>query len=104
MNDPITFAYLAMAVRSANPAERQRAYDAFEGEIHTVDIVTSYAGLIDAVYERLVGKDGWDGVFAYDVAEPMGLYLMSRLASGTQPSATEVQQETERLIRAHLAA
>lgn len=104
MIDPITFAYLAMAVRSTCPEERHRAYDAHDGEINTVDIVTSYADAIDAVYGRLVGNDGWDSVFAYDVVEPMGIYIMSVLATGTKPNVTDVQSETERLIRQHLAA
>lgn len=104
MTDPITFAYLAMAVRSACPAEQERAYATFEGEIHTVDVVTSYAEVIDATYDSLVGDEGWDGVFAYDVVEPMGLFIMSKLASGTKPSMAEVQSETEQLIRQQLAA
>lgn len=104
MKDPITFAFLAMAVRSIPSEERDLAYSANEGEIGTVDIVTSYADLIDTTYTDIVGDEGWSGVFAYDVAEPMGLYVMRMLAKGIKPTETAVRDETQRLIRQYLCA
>lgn len=102
MTDALTIAYLALAHHQATPAERNAAHRMDDGEMGTIETLTSYADVVDRAYDNLVGDAGWSGVFCYDVVEPVGRFIMSEIASGNTPSRDRVKAKAEALIRKQL--
>jgi len=68
--DPLDTAYLAIgAARMLDKLPRARAlHDA--GELDIVQLAIDAAPALQAAWDELGGE--WDGVWAYDVAEPVG--------------------------------
>lgn len=102
MPDALTIAYLALAHHQATPSQRESAHKNADGEMGTIETLTSYANVIDNAYMTLVGEDGWSGVFCYDVVEPIGRFIMEEIASGNTPSKNRVAAKAKALIEGHL--
>ncbi|MGJ8518349.1 hypothetical protein [Carnimonas bestiolae] len=73
--DPITIAYLALgAMGSANVSAAKTALGT--GEDGFIQWVTQFADAIDAIYRQPDVKSSWSGVWAYDVVEPLGKWIV----------------------------
>jgi hypothetical protein len=65
------------------------------GEIDAMQVVINFAQVVD---EQYYGSD-FGGVFAFDVAEPMGLWIAQWTAKHKQPPSEEqVAEKTRELI------
>lgn len=82
LNDPITLAFVTLGFfRAGGSAEKGGLTDAdigrFEGEIGAVQQCANLTGLIELCEETATnrGCEYPGGVFAYDLAEPLGEFL-----------------------------
>ncbi|MDA5564343.1 hypothetical protein PJK54_11780 [Cobetia sp. MMG027] len=77
-HDNVTLAYLALGASQAK--EFSQAVDALEeGELGFIGRVTEFAPILDMAWRVLDKTDvSYEGVFAYDIAEPVGRWLVKQ--------------------------
>ncbi|TDX26771.1 hypothetical protein DFO67_11536 [Modicisalibacter xianhensis] len=98
--DSITIAYLAIgAKRNESFAGLAKVY----GEVETIDRVISFAEALDGRFEVVNDRNQFDGCFAYDVAEPLGDWIVDlALQEDDFPSQHRVLSKAEVFIREHM--
>ena len=92
--DILTVAYMAIgahtALREATPEQIGALNDRQSGgEESSIQSVIDHAAMVDSLFD-LHGYE--DGVWYYDVAEPVGHWIALRRLAGDEPSANDVRQ------------
>lgn len=87
--DAITLSYVVKgAVNHPKFADAVAIYG--EGEIEFMDYLVGRAAALDEAWDEFEQADDWAGVFAYEAAEPLGVYLVDELAlSGYAPTSDD---------------
>lgn len=92
--DPLDIAYLSMGALQALDADGGKAYDWLnphaslgqDGMIH--EVLNNCLPAIQTVWAEV--KDEWDGVFLYDVVEPLGMWFINEwVRRETPPSEAD---------------
>ena len=100
--DPTDIAYLAIGADAAWRGFGFPIPKAFDGlgQLHVFDdIITAAIPLLAAEWDNM-DTDGWGGVWAYEVCEPLGSWIVRSWASeGTMPSDTRIIEQIRTLIR-----
>ena len=72
MTDPLTIAYLALGAKNTITRRHGAPPDFNGGELELIaDVIAEHVWL-EEQYRDLFGEGGWNGVWVYDVVEPMG--------------------------------
>lgn len=82
MSIELTAAYLALGAKAflvEINVRRNGNLDAFEGEQGFMDRITSHSPQINERADAIAAVDGMNGVFQYDIVEPMGYLLAKHL-------------------------
>jgi len=95
-SDPLTIAYMAMGAQTAIK-EHPEAIALFgEGELELVDAVIRHAEYADRLAERY--QDDIQEVFVYEVAEPLGQFIVERVVAQDPDLDRVVRRRAEYLM------
>ncbi len=95
--DPLTQSYVIKGFFSLPTDQLDATYN--EGETEIVDKVQKLAEVIDKAYDDIIKDNEYTEVFAYEVAEPMGIFIGNHyIANGSLPSKTVVYEEAAKRI------
>lgn len=102
--DTLDIAYLAIGAKAALETlehhERNRLTERHGGELGLIREVIDFAATVDGVYHEEL-EDEFGGVWAYDVAEPLGEAMVRHMAADTHGC---ISAETVRELVRNLAA
>lgn len=99
--DPMDIAYLSMGALQALDADGGKAYDWLnphaslgqDGMIY--EVITKCGPAVKAVWNEV--KDEWDGVFLYDVVEPLGMWFINEwVRRETPPSEADAKAQARK--------
>lgn len=105
MTDPLTIAFLALGTEAAHDTCAPKDYaipDVFGGWCGFVESVVQFADLIDEYWDS---DNPHDGVWSYDIVQPMGLKIGAYMIEfGDTPVEAWVRNEIEGLLKFYIAA
>jgi hypothetical protein len=97
--DPLDAAYLAIGAARAMDKDNLRPLDS---ELDVISVALSFSSMLQRLWDEFNDGDEWKGgVWAYDVCEPLGAYIVKEACEGDLApyvSRDSVEQEARRLI------
>ena len=99
--DPVDVAYFTLGVgRFLSSAQGISDPDAWDGEINFVDAAVDLAKVLDVQSP----EDGFGGVFAYEIAEPLGEWVAATLNEQGPTFIEKAIEETRAKMHELIAA
>ena len=94
--DPLTIAYMAIGAQKVLDKHPELAHRYDGGELELISDVIQYAGYADELATQKTFE--LSGVFVYEVAEPLGQYVVERMLVRDRDIDGAVKRRTEQLV------
>lgn len=88
--DLLDVAFVAIGIDAAFRDPTMSGYDG--GQLELVGEVLAFVPLLDAHYQAHFKGDGFDGCWAYEVAEPFGQWCAEQIMAGQALTQIQAQQ------------
>ena len=86
--DPMDLAFMAIGVDAAFRDPATGDYDG--GQLELVGQVLAYQPWLDAHYQAFFGTEGFDGCWAYEVAEAFGEWCARQIMAGNTVNTEQI--------------